>query len=88
VPFKKDSVRDLVYQLSYLVGWLPGLDDFTYFFMSCIYLFIYLSLRLWPLLWSSGQSSWLQIQRFSEFLRSSGSETESTQPREKLLERT
>jgi hypothetical protein len=40
-------------------------------------------------LWSSGQSSWLQIQRsrvrFSalpHFLRSSGSETGSTQPRE------
>jgi hypothetical protein len=40
-----------------------------------------------PPLWSSGQSSWLQIQRFRvrfpglpDFLRSSGSETGSTQP--------
>jgi hypothetical protein len=43
---------------------------------------------LWPL-WSSGQSSWLQIQRsrvrfpaLLDFLRSSGSGTGSTQPRE------
>jgi hypothetical protein len=41
-----------------------------------------------PPVWSSGQSSWLQIQRsgrFSalpDFLRSSGSGTGSTQPRE------
>jgi hypothetical protein len=42
-----------------------------------------------PSLWSSGQSSWLQIQRslvrfpaLPDFLRSSGSGTESTQPRE------
>jgi hypothetical protein len=45
--------------------------------------------RCWPPLWSSGQSSWLQIQRFRvrvlalhDFLRSSGSVTGSTQPRE------
>jgi hypothetical protein len=43
----------------------------------------------WPPLWSSGQSSWLQIQRsqvrfpaLPHFLRSSGSGTGSTQPRE------
>jgi hypothetical protein len=42
-----------------------------------------------PPLWSSGQSSWLQIQRsrirfraLPDFLRSSGSGTGSTQPRE------
>jgi hypothetical protein len=42
-----------------------------------------------PPLWSNGQSSWLQIQRFrvrfpalSDYLRSSGSGTGSTQPRE------
>jgi hypothetical protein len=41
----------------------------------------------YPLLWSSAQSSWLQIQRsrvrlpaLPDFLRSSGSGTESTQP--------
>jgi hypothetical protein len=40
-------------------------------------------------LWSSGQNSWLQIQRpripfpaLPDFLRSSGSGTGSTQPRE------
>jgi hypothetical protein len=43
----------------------------------------------WPPLWSSGQSFWLQIQRswvrcpaLPDFLRSSGSGTGSTQPRE------
>jgi hypothetical protein len=42
-----------------------------------------------PPLWSSGQSFWLQIQRYGvpftalpDFLRSSGSGTGSTQPRE------
>jgi hypothetical protein len=42
-----------------------------------------------PPLWSSGQSSWLQIQRsrvlfpaLPDFLRSSGSGTGSTQPRQ------
>jgi hypothetical protein len=42
-----------------------------------------------PPLWSSGQSSWLQIQRsrvrfpaLPDFLRNRGSRTGSTQPRE------
>jgi hypothetical protein len=42
-----------------------------------------------PPVWSSGQSFWLQTQRtrvrfpaLPDFLRSSGSETGSTQPRE------
>jgi hypothetical protein len=42
-----------------------------------------------PPLWSSGQSSWLQVQRsqvqfpaLPDFLRSSGSGSESTQPHE------
>jgi hypothetical protein len=45
--------------------------------------------RVGPPLWSSGQSSWLQIHRswvrfpaLPHFLRSSGSGTGSTQPRE------
>jgi hypothetical protein len=44
---------------------------------------------MWPPLWPSGQNSWLQIQRswvrfpeLPDFLRSSGSGTGSTQPRE------
>jgi len=44
---------------------------------------------IWPPLWSSGQSFWLQIQRSRvrsparpDFLSSSGSGTGSTQPRE------
>jgi hypothetical protein len=44
--------------------------------------------ELWPPLWSSGQSFWLQIQRtrvrfpaLPDFLRSSGSGAGSTQPR-------
>ena len=48
-----------------------------------------LLVMLWPPLWSSGQSFWLQIQRsrvrFSalpDFLSSSGSGTGSTQPHE------
>jgi hypothetical protein len=44
---------------------------------------------VWLPLWSGGQSSWLQIQRFRvrfpvlpDFVRSSGSGTGSTQPHE------
>jgi hypothetical protein len=46
-----------------------------------------------PPLWSSGQSSWIEIQRSSfwfpaipDFLRSSGSRTGSTQPRKTIVE--
>jgi hypothetical protein len=42
----------------------------------------------WPPLWSSGQSFWLQIQRLPDFLRSSGSGTGFTQPREDNWEAT
>jgi hypothetical protein len=54
-----------------------------------IHFLAYIFLWLWPPLWSSGQSSWLQIQSsefdfpaLSDFLRISGSGTGSTQPRE------
>jgi hypothetical protein len=54
----------------------------------CSYLLIRV-LYTRPPLWSSGESSWLQIQRsrvgfraLPDFLRSSGSGTGSTQPRE------
>jgi hypothetical protein len=50
-----------------------------------LHLFVYVG----PPLWSSGQSSWLEIQRsrvrfpaLPDFLRNSGSGTGSTQPRE------
>jgi hypothetical protein len=45
--------------------------------------------EVWPPLWSSGHSTWLQIQRsrvrfptLPDFLSSNGSGTGSTQPRE------
>jgi hypothetical protein len=51
--------------------------------------FLFIILLELPPLWSSGQSSWLQIQRYrvrfpvlQDILRSSGSGTGSTQPRE------
>jgi hypothetical protein len=57
-------------------------------------IFFNLSDLSWPPLWSSGQSSWPQIQRSgsipgaTRFLRSNGSGTGSTQPREyNVLER-
>jgi len=63
------------------------------FFLLCLFPFstcfgqLYALYR--PPLWSSGQSFWLQIQRFRvrspalpDFLSSSGSGTGSTEPRE------
>jgi hypothetical protein len=54
-----------------------------------IYLFYLFMVYFGPPLWSSGHSFWLQIQRsrvrfpaLPHFLRSSGSGTGSTQPRE------
>ena len=51
--------------------------------------FMALMIRMWPPLWSGGQSFWLQIERsrvrspaLPDFLSSSGSGTGSTQPRE------
>jgi hypothetical protein len=56
----------------------------TEHFYIYIYIFIYIWLRL-PL-WSSGQSSWLQIRRprfdFRHYQKNSGPGTGSTQPRE------
>jgi hypothetical protein len=59
-------------------------------FSHSSFYFNFISLQfIWPPLWSTDQSSWLQIQRsrgrfpaLPDFLRSSGSETESAQPRE------
>jgi hypothetical protein len=60
------------------------------FITVCNYYYFYDTMVIcWPPLWSSGQSTWLQIQRspvrflaLPDFLRSSGSGTGSTQPRE------
>jgi hypothetical protein len=57
---------------------------------TCIFLSHHrIIVLVWPSLWYSGQSSWLQIQRsrvrvqaLPDFLRSSGSGTLFTQPRE------
>ena len=53
----------------------------------CLMSFPHSSVSVWPPLWSSGQSFWLQIQRswvrfpaLLDFLSSSGSGTGSTQP--------
>jgi hypothetical protein len=58
---------------------------------TCIYIYPLLHTSSGPPLWSSGQSSWLHIQRsrvrfpeLSDFLRSSGSGTGFTQFRELL----
>jgi hypothetical protein len=58
---------------------------------SKLCMFIYLNFP--PPLWSTGQSSWPQVQRFRvrflvlpDFLRSCGPRTGSTQPREELFE--
>jgi hypothetical protein len=63
------------------------LTFFMYFVRK--YLFLFAINERCPPLWSSGQSFWLQIQRsrvrfpaLPDFLRSSGSGTGSTQPRE------
>jgi len=54
-----------------------------------LWILLYILLLIIKSLWSSGQSFWLQIQRFRvrspalpDFLSSSGSGTGSTQPRE------
>jgi len=59
--------------------------------LSVYHMLVFL-LLLWPPLWSSGQSFWLQIQRsrvrspgLPDFPSSSGSGTGSTQPREVKL---
>jgi hypothetical protein len=76
------TVRILCWQVSYLSKEINRQPRFyqAVFMNLC-------ELQLWPPLWSSGQSSWLQIRRpgFDSALpekKSSGSGTGSTQPRE------
>jgi hypothetical protein len=72
----KTWVSRQVFQIiSKIAPWL-----LPYFYFYCCY---------WPPLWYSGQSSWIQTQRsrvrftaLLDFLRSSGTGTGSTQPRE------
>jgi hypothetical protein len=63
--------------------------DVLWFLWGTNWIYICYAEESRPPLWSSGQSSWLQIQRswvrfaaLSDFLRRSGSGTESTQRRE------
>jgi hypothetical protein len=60
-----------------------------FFIFYVILFFLTLCILKWPLLWSSGQSFWLQIQRsgvlfpaLPDFLTSRESGTGSTQPRD------
>ena len=75
--------------------WLREPDSLLrYTYIACLVLkkfviLMYSIFGIWPPLWSSGQSFWLQIQRswvrfpaLPDFLSSSGSGTGSTQPRE------
>jgi hypothetical protein len=61
---------------------------YSLMYNTSIYINIYIYIRSWTPLWSSGQSSWLQIQtpgfdsRHYQKKKSSGSGTGSTQPRE------
>jgi hypothetical protein len=71
-------------------SWLQNGDELCFLWgMNWIYIRVCYLEESRPPLWSSGQSSWLQIQRsrvrfpaLPDFLRSSGSGTGSTQPRE------
>jgi hypothetical protein len=72
--------------IAYMHATLPAVAKYNYYKLrrSILLLFI-----LDPPLWSSGQSSWLQIQRsqvrspvLPDSLKSSGSGTGSAQPRE------
>jgi hypothetical protein len=72
-PTRCADISLLIVQLA---GWSPYRIPFHLHF-------------LWPPLWSSDQNSWIQIQRsrvrfpaLPDFLRSSGSGTGSTHPRE------
>jgi hypothetical protein len=61
----------------------------AYFPFTAVWIFDTSRKKLWPSLWSNGQSFWLQIQRswvrfpaLPDFLTSRGSGTGSTQPRD------
>ena len=76
------------FQLFFQSGRAKGLAAALCYLMNAAEL-VFESLYVGPPLWSSGQSFWLQIQRsrvrfpaLPDFLRSSGSGTGSTQPRE------
>jgi hypothetical protein len=83
-PFSKHFTPEIIYALIFLPS---ALHIRHRNFLDFIILRVISG--LWPPLWSSGKSFWLQIQRsrvlfpaLSDFLRSGGSGTGSTQPRE------
>jgi hypothetical protein len=88
-PQRKTVLHSWAYILLYLSKLSPQSELFFFGLGICLgWIYIWYTLSR-PLLWSSGQSSWLQIQRsrvrflvLREFLRSSGSGMGSTQPRE------
>jgi hypothetical protein len=72
----------------FVIRYVGVVCDVMYICLKCINI-IKVLITCGPPRWSSGQSFWLEIQRFRDrfpalpdFLRSSGSGTGSTQPRE------
>jgi hypothetical protein len=87
VAVVKPHIRQLIEDSNLVHMWLNPV--FMNLFLITCPLLDFRSGERWPPLWSSGQSSWLQGQRsrvlflaLQDFLRSSGSGTGSTQPRE------